>query len=48
MSKEDIWILKDLIEDRKSFLTGDPEDDEVWLRDIQALENAIKFIEERI
>lgn len=37
-NKERIDQLKDLIDDRKSFLTGDPQFDEIYLRDIEALE----------
>lgn len=33
--------LKDLINDRKSFLSGDAEHDEIYLKDIEALEIAI-------
>jgi len=34
--------LKSLLDDRKSFLTGDKENDEVFLKDIEALEFIIK------
>lgn len=37
--------LKDLREDRKSFLDGDPEHDAVFLADISALDKAIELLE---
>lgn len=37
--------LRDLIEDRKSFISGDEEHDEVFKKDIKALEMAIDLIE---
>lgn len=41
--KEVINQLKELIEDRKSFMVGDY--DEVYDKDVQALEHAIKALE---
>lgn len=43
--KEKIAQLKDLIRDRKTFLTGEPEEDEIFLNDIEALEWAIGKLE---
>lgn len=43
-NKEKIAQLKDLIKDRKTFLTGDPQFDEIFLADIEALEWAINKI----
>lgn len=37
--------LKDLRENRKSFLDGDPEHDAVFLADISALDKAIELLE---
>lgn len=42
---EKIEQLKSLIGDRKSFLSNDPEFDEIFLRDIEALEWAVKELE---
>lgn len=44
-NEEMIARLRELIEDRKSFITGG-EDDEIYIRDKQALEAAIKALEE--
>ena len=43
--QEIIKQLTDLIYDRKSFLTGDKEDDAVFLQDIEALEITLKVLE---
>lgn len=32
--KEKVNQLKDLVKDRKSFLTGEPEEDEIFLNDM--------------
>jgi hypothetical protein len=42
---EKIKQLKSLIIDRKSFLSNDPEFDEIFLQDIEALEWAVKELE---
>lgn len=42
---EKVAQLEDIIQDRKSFLIGDPQFDEVFLRDIEALEWAVKELE---
>ena len=39
--------LADLIKDRRSFLHGDKEYDEIFLKDIEALEFAIKILTEK-
>ena len=39
--EEDIKQLQDLIQDRQSFLTGDEEVDEIYLKDIKAINNLI-------
>lgn len=44
-NEEMIARLRELIEDRKSFITGG-ENDEIYIRDKQALEAAIKALEE--
>jgi hypothetical protein len=36
--------LEDLIEDRKSFISGDPEFDEIFIKDIDALRLSIGII----
>ena len=38
--------LKDLIKDRESFLDG--QDDEIYRRDIEALEKAVEVLEKQI
>lgn len=40
--EEDIKQLEELILDRKSFVIGDKEHDEIYLKDISAIENLIK------
>lgn len=39
--EEDIKQLQDLKSDRESFVTGDKEHDEIFLKDIQAIENIL-------
>ena len=36
--------LRELVQDRKSFLTGEEEHDEIFLNDIHCLETAIKIL----
>ena len=44
--EEDIKQLKELILDRKSFLTGEKEHDEIYLKDIQAIENVLSRLKQ--
>ena len=44
--EEDIKQLEDLILDRKSFVIGDKEHDEIYIKDIQAIEHLIKAYKE--
>ena len=44
--EDDIKQLEDLILDRKSFVIGDKEHDEIYIKDIQALEHLIKAYKE--
>ena len=37
--------VEELIDDRKSFITGDTEHDEIYIKDIQALERALAALE---
>ena len=37
--------VEELIDDRKSFITGDAEYDEIYIKDIQALERALDALE---
>jgi hypothetical protein len=37
--------VEELIDDRKSFITGDTEHDEIYIKDIQALERALDALE---
>ena len=37
--------IEELIEDRKSFITEDTEYDEIYIKDIQALERALAALE---
>lgn len=39
--------IDELIVDKKSFLSNDQEANKIWLYDIETLENAKKFINER-
>lgn len=39
--KEASGRVEELIDDRKSFITGDAEHDEIYIKDIQALEKAL-------
>lgn len=46
MSKEEmITQIKDLILDRKSFITDDEETSEIFKKDVEALERSLKEIE---
>lgn len=36
--------LEELIDERKSFITSDPEHDEIYIKDINALKAAIEFL----
>ena len=47
-NKDTISQLTELIGDRKSFIEGDAEHDEIYLKDIAALNKAIDAIERRI
>ena len=44
--EEDIKQLEDLILDWKSFVIGDKEHDEIYIKDIQAIEHLIKAYKE--
>lgn len=46
--KENIERLEELIADRKSFLSGNKSDDEIYRKDIQALRETITAIDLRI
>lgn len=46
--EEDIKQLQDLKSDRESFITGDKEYDEIFLKDIQAIENILTAIKNKI
>lgn len=37
--------LIELIDDRKSFITGDKENDEIYIKDIEALQCALRAVE---
>lgn len=43
-TSEVVVQLEDLINDRKSFLSDDKESNEIYLKDIQALQIAIYYI----
>ncbi len=46
MTKEEAYNqLKDLIEDRKSFLSGDNKADDLFLKDIESIKIALEIIE---
>ena len=45
MTEQEVIVdLKELVKDRKSFLSGEPDNDEIFLRDITALEAAIEIV----
>lgn len=39
--------VEELIDDRKSFITGDTEHDEIYIKDIQALKRAVTALDIR-
>lgn len=44
--REVVRRLRELVRDRQSFLCGDEDNDKIYLADIEALEYAIKALEE--
>lgn len=45
MTKDEVISqLKELLEDRKSFLSGDEEDNKIYRADIEALEKSIEWL----